>query len=172
MWRCEVNYKVYTIICLLLSCYAEGCRPSWIWGSWPSLFSHAPFSVQLLWGCCQGGVLRRMVGFSHGSPVVGWLGVLCHWLAALCAWSAFILQCQQWLLFCILNVVRHSSDRPMACQHLNDSEPFEILWINRCWHGFLGWLIASKHYTSGGTGRGDLCFVYIKSSGPSVAIEL
>ena len=69
-------------------------------------------------------------------------------------------------------MVRHSSDRPMACQHLNDSEPFEILWINRCWHGFLGWLIASKHYTSGGTGRGDLCFVYIKSSGPSVAIEL
>ena len=55
----------------------------------------------------------------------------------------------------------------------NDSEPFEILWINRCWHGFFGGgLIASKHYTSGGTGRGDLCFVYIKSSGPSVAIEL
>ena len=119
MW-CEVNYKVYTIFCLLLSCYAEGCRPSWIWVSWASLFSHAPFSVQLLWGVVRGLVLCRMVGFSHGSPVVGWLGVLCHWLAALCAWSAFILQCQQWLLFCILNVVRHSSDRPMACQHLND----------------------------------------------------
>ena len=36
-------------------------------------------------GVVREGVLCRMVGFSHGSPVVGWFGVLCHWLAALCA---------------------------------------------------------------------------------------
>ena len=42
-----------------------------------------------VFSCCggvvRGWVLCRMVDFSHGSPVVGWLGVLCHWLAALCA---------------------------------------------------------------------------------------
>ena len=106
-----------------------------------------------------GWVFCRMGGFSHGSPVVGWFWGFVSLVGGLCAWSAFILQCQQWLLFCSLNVVRHSSGRPMTCQHLIDFEPFEIFWINRCWQGFLGWLITGRHYTSRGAGRGDLCFV-------------
>ena len=82
MW-CEVNYKVYTIICLLLLCFAEGCRPSWIWVSWASLFSHASFSVQGLWGCCQGvGYFAEWLVLVMALLWLVGFGVLCHWLVA------------------------------------------------------------------------------------------